>query len=297
MHTPPGEIVCCAWRLCCSALVRELSGPLVPPTHRDCKPGQALSGPGLSRSPGCLCSSDEQQFKSNTRPSLPEKLVARARLVALSPCQARSRAVSQSVSYFTVPPRAHPSTGSQSGSATHVHLPSRQDAQPPVPWRRDCHSVSHQSVISRTRPALTPVPSTPARIEARSPAPASSATPGLTQVPSTRSRLLLYCTFTRNWEHAVLRRGVGLQSGNRGDTRCGLACSASGKRKLCEDNRGEGARKGFSQPTCSQPHPAVLLCQRSSSSITPTSTGMPRMTIMIRMTLATQQSNSRLRLL
>ena len=26
--------------------------------------------------------------------------------------------VSQSVSYFTVPPRAHPSTGSQSGSAT-----------------------------------------------------------------------------------------------------------------------------------------------------------------------------------
>ena len=72
----------------------------------------------------------------------------------------------------------------------------------------------------------------------------------------------------------------------------GLACSASGKRKLCEDNRGEGARKGFSQP-----HPAVLLCQRSSSSITPTSTGMPRMTIMIRMTLATQQSNSRLRLL
>jgi hypothetical protein len=29
-----------------------------------------------------------------------------------------SRSVSQSVSYFTVPPRAHPSTGSQSGSAT-----------------------------------------------------------------------------------------------------------------------------------------------------------------------------------
>jgi hypothetical protein len=28
--------------------------------------------------------------------------------------------VSQSVSYFTVPPRAHPSTGSQSGSATPV---------------------------------------------------------------------------------------------------------------------------------------------------------------------------------
>ena len=26
--------------------------------------------------------------------------------------------LSQSVSYFTVPPRAHPSTGSQSGSAT-----------------------------------------------------------------------------------------------------------------------------------------------------------------------------------
>ena len=25
---------------------------------------------GLSRSPGCLCRSDEQQFKSNTRPSL-----------------------------------------------------------------------------------------------------------------------------------------------------------------------------------------------------------------------------------
>ena len=29
-----------------------------------------------------------------------------------------STSVSQSVSYFTVPPRAHPSTGSQSGSAT-----------------------------------------------------------------------------------------------------------------------------------------------------------------------------------
>ena len=28
------------------------------------------------------------------------------------------RVLSQSVSYFTVPPRAHPSTGSQSGSAT-----------------------------------------------------------------------------------------------------------------------------------------------------------------------------------
>ena len=28
------------------------------------------------------------------------------------------KTVSQSVSYFTVPPRAHPSTGSQSGSAT-----------------------------------------------------------------------------------------------------------------------------------------------------------------------------------
>ena len=31
--------------------------------------------------------------------------------------------VSQSVSYFTVPPRAHPSTGSQSGSATEHCLP------------------------------------------------------------------------------------------------------------------------------------------------------------------------------
>ena len=30
----------------------------------------------------------------------------------------RAHTVSQSVSYFTVPPRAHPSTGSQSGSAT-----------------------------------------------------------------------------------------------------------------------------------------------------------------------------------
>jgi hypothetical protein len=29
----------------------------------------------LSRSPGCLCSSDEQQFKSNTRPSLPTQKV------------------------------------------------------------------------------------------------------------------------------------------------------------------------------------------------------------------------------
>ena len=30
----------------------------------------------------------------------------------------KSSQVSQSVSFFTVPPRAHPSTGSQSGSAT-----------------------------------------------------------------------------------------------------------------------------------------------------------------------------------
>ena len=43
---------------------RPLPGPV------DCKPGLALAGTGLSRSPGCLCSSDEQQFKSNTRPSL-----------------------------------------------------------------------------------------------------------------------------------------------------------------------------------------------------------------------------------
>ena len=35
-----------------------------------------------------------------------------------SPRRNGSRPVSQSVSYFTVPPRAHPSTGSQSGSAT-----------------------------------------------------------------------------------------------------------------------------------------------------------------------------------
>ena len=32
--------------------------------------------------------------------------------------QNERQSVSQSVSYFTVPPRAHPSTGSQSGSAT-----------------------------------------------------------------------------------------------------------------------------------------------------------------------------------
>ena len=29
---------------------------VVPPTHRDVKPGLALAGTGLSRSPGCLCS-------------------------------------------------------------------------------------------------------------------------------------------------------------------------------------------------------------------------------------------------
>ena len=42
----------------------------VPAHPPRCKPGLALAGTGLSRSPGCLCSSDEQQFKSNTRPSL-----------------------------------------------------------------------------------------------------------------------------------------------------------------------------------------------------------------------------------
>ena len=69
---------------------------MVPPTHRDCKPGLALAGTGLSRAHAVLhkqprlkrlrrqCSTlalyvalimsdeqpDEQQFKSNTRPSL-----------------------------------------------------------------------------------------------------------------------------------------------------------------------------------------------------------------------------------
>ena len=40
--------------------------------------------------------------------------------------------VSQSVSYFTVPPRAHPSTGSQSGSATPglTQVPSTQTHRP-----------------------------------------------------------------------------------------------------------------------------------------------------------------------
>ena len=36
----------------------------------------------------------------------------------LTPPEKGCVGVSQSVSYFTVPPRAHPSTGSQSGSAT-----------------------------------------------------------------------------------------------------------------------------------------------------------------------------------
>ena len=190
-------------------------------------------------------------------------------------------------------------------------------------------SVS-QSVISRSRPALTPPP-------ARSPAPPHTfiCHPGKTHNPRSRGEGTVTLSVISQLFHGPAPRsplytgsqsgsglrhsrsntsteyslpvttvlyiyselgtrsveevgGVGLQS--RIDD--GLACSASGKRKLCEDNRGEGARKGFSQP-----HPAVLLCQRSSSSITPTSTGMPRMTIMIRMTLATQQSNSRLRLL
>ena len=37
---------------------------------------------------------------------------------------------SQPVSYFTVPPRAHPSTGSQSGSATPGLLVNKRDKSP-----------------------------------------------------------------------------------------------------------------------------------------------------------------------
>ena len=42
--------------------------------------------------------------------------------------------VSQSVSFFTVPPRAHPSTGSQSGSATpgQTQVPSTRSRGPPA---------------------------------------------------------------------------------------------------------------------------------------------------------------------
>ena len=55
------------WRVCCTARRFGELSRVVPPTHRDCKPGLALAGTGLSRSPGCLCSSDEQQFKSGSR--------------------------------------------------------------------------------------------------------------------------------------------------------------------------------------------------------------------------------------
>ena len=55
----------------------------------------------------------------------------------------RSAPVSQSVSYFTVPPRAHPSTGSQSGSAT----PGRTQ----VPSTRSRGQFRARSLMLRAR--------------------------------------------------------------------------------------------------------------------------------------------------
>ena len=48
-----------------------------------------------------------------------------------------TRGASQSVSYFTVPPRAHPSTGSQSGSVQ-VHAPAAYGiiSHPAAPRKR-----------------------------------------------------------------------------------------------------------------------------------------------------------------
>ena len=56
------------------------------------------------------------------------------------------KSVSQSGSYFTVPPRAHPSTGSQSGSATpgRTQVPSTQ--------------VKSSQVIGRDRPSTSHLP-------------------------------------------------------------------------------------------------------------------------------------------
>ena len=52
-----------------------------------------------------------------------------------------SFSVSQSVSYFTVPPRAHPSTGSQSGSATAPPLPRRSRGRDYHISRRTRHEL------------------------------------------------------------------------------------------------------------------------------------------------------------
>ena len=72
------------------------------------------------------------RFRSCSRPrrtssssrQLPRASSASGTARVAGPCQS----VSQSVSYFTVPPRAHPSTGSQSGSATPVAPPSGEHA-------------------------------------------------------------------------------------------------------------------------------------------------------------------------
>ena len=45
---------------------------------------------GLSRSPGCLCRSDEQQFKSNTRPSLHLFLLRNKRATSNKPSRTES---------------------------------------------------------------------------------------------------------------------------------------------------------------------------------------------------------------
>ena len=77
--------------------------------------------------------------------------------------------VSQSVSYFTVPPRAHPSTGSQSGSATpglwYMYdsfrinsilapvTPRNARPPPPPPWaftlQRVCLTIHVTSALKR----------------------------------------------------------------------------------------------------------------------------------------------------
>ena len=72
--------------------------------------------------------------------------------------------VSQSVSYFTVPPRAHPSTGSQSGSATPgLHeVPTDPRARAPHERQRACAACStkispaNHKALGRVRVVLAP---------------------------------------------------------------------------------------------------------------------------------------------
>ena len=106
--------------------------PMTPPAH-------PVSRYGLSRS-------SHRTFLAHHRAAI-------SAAVVLS-----QSTVSQSVSYFTVPPRAHPSTGSQSGSATAPPLPRRSRGRDYHISRRTRHELQahHRHVALLNRPRAGP---------------------------------------------------------------------------------------------------------------------------------------------